>query len=105
MPTVGKKYTRSNRRNGLAFTEKILVDDYISALICQQMKAMIINLPCLEEVKNVIFSLNTNGAPRSNGLEADFFQHYQEIIGNDVFKDVLQFLSILRFLIITVLIR
>lgn len=52
---------------------------------------MMSNLPSLEEVKCVVFSMNMDGAPSLDGFGDFFFQKYWEIVSGDVTNVVLQF--------------
>ena len=46
--------------------------------------------PSRDDVKNVVFSLNKDGAPGPDGFGAFFFQHFQNTIHNDLFNAVIQ---------------
>jgi hypothetical protein len=63
----------------------------IAVLRKHQMNAMLTNLPSFEEVKIAVFNLNTDGAPGPDGFGNYFFQHYWDIVGDDVFHVVSQF--------------
>lgn len=52
---------------------------------------MLTNLPTIEEVKNVVFSMNGNGAPGPDGFGGYFFQEFWDIVAQDVFNATLQF--------------
>lgn len=50
------------------------------------------NFPTIEEVKNVVFSMNALGAPGPDGFGGIFFyQKYWDIIKQDVYESILQF--------------
>jgi hypothetical protein len=67
------------------------VASLIPSLVDHQMNAMLTNLPSFEEVKIAVFNLNTDGAPGPDGFGNYFFQHYWDIVGDDVFHVVSQF--------------
>lgn len=68
-----------------------IVDQIISPLVTVEDNTMLTNLPSMEEVKNVVFSMNANVAPGPDGFGGFFYQKYWEIIGEDVFNVALQF--------------
>jgi len=70
-----------------------LVEDVVPKLITDETNNMLTMLPSREEVKNVVFSLNKDGAPGPDGFGATFFQHYWNIIHSDVFNAVIQFFT------------
>lgn len=60
------------------------VDEVISNLVDEGSNVMVIMLPSSLEIKNVVFALNKDGAPDSNGFGAFFFQTFWDIIHKDV---------------------
>jgi len=68
-----------------------LVEDDIPKLISEETNNMLTILLSMEEVRNVVFSLNKEGAPGPDGFVAYFFQTYWSIIQSDVFNAVIQF--------------
>ncbi|MCI29483.1 RNA-directed DNA polymerase (Reverse transcriptase), partial [Trifolium medium] len=61
-----------------------LVDKVIPNMLNEAMNDMLTKLPSLEEVKDVVFGMNSNGAPGPDGYGAYFFQNYWNIVGHDV---------------------
>lgn len=51
---------------------------------------MRIDNPSIEEMRNDIFGMNANGALGPDGFGEFFYEHYSNIISNDVFNAVLQ---------------
>ncbi|GAU48070.1 hypothetical protein TSUD_324930 [Trifolium subterraneum] len=73
--------------------EPLLADEVISRLINDDINAFITVLPSLQEIKFAVFALNTDSAPGPDGFGAFFFQHYWDIVKDDVAKAVLEFFS------------
>jgi hypothetical protein len=70
-----------------------LVEEVIPNLISDQSNNMLTMLPSHEEIHNVVFSLNKDGAPGPNGFGAIFFQTYWSIVKEDVCVAVLEFFT------------
>lgn len=68
-----------------------LVDEVIVPSVSRVDNLMLTNLPSISEVKEVVFSMNTDGAPGPDGFGAYFFQKYWHIIKQDVVGAVIQF--------------
>lgn len=68
-----------------------MVDDTISSLVDDIMNAILTMIHSLEEIFDVVFSLNKDNAPDPNGVEAVFYLTYWNIIKQDVSNVVLQF--------------
>lgn len=45
-----------------------------------------------QEVKDAVFAIHPDKAPGADGLNAGFFQHYWDIIGQDVMSSCLSWL-------------
>jgi len=69
------------------------VEEAIPKLIDDTTNNILTMLPTMEEVKNVVFGLNSDGAPGPDGFRACFFQSFWEIINNDVFDAVIEFFN------------
>lgn len=69
-----------------------LIEEVISPLVPAKDNIMLTNLTS-EEVRDVVFALNSDGASSPNGFGAFFYQKYWSITKDDVFKVVLQFFS------------
>lgn len=41
-----------------------------------------------EEIREAVFTIKTSSAPSSDGMNGLFFQHYWDIVGSDVSKEV-----------------
>jgi hypothetical protein len=67
-----------------------LVDEVIPELINDNVNALLTMIPNSEEIKSVVFGLNSDGAPGPDGFGAFFFQRYWEIIKFDVENAVIQ---------------
>jgi len=54
--------------------------------------AFLTNIPLKEEAKFVVINnMNSKGVPGPNGLSRCFVQHYWDVVGDIVYKSVLQF--------------
>lgn len=73
-----------------------LIRDRIPNPISQQANQMLEKVPIALEIKEV-FNLNKEGAPVPDGFGAYFFQHYWEIIQDDVIEAMNVFYTILDF--------
>lgn len=65
--------------------------DHISELISDEDNEMLGAMPNDEEIKKVVFSLNSNSAGGPNGLTGRFYQTCWDIVGNDVIRMVIDF--------------
>lgn len=72
-------------------TDNGLIDQVISPSISLDDNIMLTHLPSIDEVRNVVFSMNANGASSPYGFGGFFYQKYWDMIGEDVFNAVLQF--------------
>lgn len=54
--------------------------------------------PTFEKVKAAIFNLNNDSASGTNGYSREFFQHYWDIIEEDVFIVSMPFFCGMNFL-------
>jgi hypothetical protein len=71
--------------------DQLLVEEVIPNLVTDNVNALLTMIPSDEEIKNAVFSLNKDSALGPDGYVAFFFQHYWEIVHEDVVKVVLQF--------------
>lgn len=71
--------------------DSLLVEEAIPKLIDDTTNNILTMIPTMEEVKNAVFSLNSDGAPGPDGFGACFFQNYWEIINKDVLEAVIDF--------------
>lgn len=65
-----------------------LVKLVIHCHVTQQDNDFLTAPPTLEEVKHVVFSISGDGAPRPYDFGGCFFQHFWELICNDLFLSV-----------------
>jgi hypothetical protein len=70
--------------------ESFLAEEVIPCLVTDDLNALLTVLPSHSEIKSAVFALNRDSAPGPDGFGAFFFQHYWEIVKNDVFNAVLQ---------------
>lgn len=70
-----------------------LIDASIPSLVSAEDNTMLTNLPSQEEVRNTVFSMNSNGAPGPDGFGGTFYQKYWHIIEHDVYNPVSNFFS------------
>ena len=68
-----------------------LVDEVIPQLIDYTTNNLLTMIPSEAEVRNAVFNLNHDSAPRPDGFGASFFQQHWEIVRKDVYDAVLQF--------------
>ena len=45
----------------------------------------------MEEIKTIVFSMDSDKAPEPDGMSALFFKHYRHLIGDDIVDGVLSF--------------
>lgn len=70
-----------------------LIEEVIPSLVSREKNLMLTNIPSMEEVKEAVFSMNTNGAPGPDGFGAFSIQKYWNVIYEDVHKAVVQFFT------------
>ncbi|XP_019223633.1 PREDICTED: uncharacterized protein LOC109205377 [Nicotiana attenuata] len=63
----------------------------ISAMVTPEDNEMLAKMPTMEELKQVVFSMNPNSAAGPDGLNGKFFQKCWEVIQHDLLKVVLAF--------------
>lgn len=68
-----------------------LVADTIPSLVSCEDNNMLLRLPQWEEIKNVVFALNGDGAPGPDGFRGHFYQTYWDVVGIDVIHSVQDF--------------
>lgn len=73
--------------------DQMLVEEVIPQLVGGNINAMLTMLPSHEEIRNAVFSLNKESAPRPDGFRAFFFQTYWDIVQREVIDAVLQFFT------------
>lgn len=62
-------------------------------MVSMEDNLMLTNLPSLDEVKTVVFSMNASGSLGPDGFGGGFFKTYWDIVCIDVHNSVLQFLK------------
>jgi len=70
-----------------------LIEEVIPHLATDNANNLLIMMPSREEIGNVVFSMNKDGAPGPDGFGAFFPQTYWEIIRDNVTDDVLEFFT------------
>lgn len=70
-----------------------IVDEVILALVSDNMNALFTIMPSLEEISNVVFSLDIDNDRMPDDFWAVFYQTYLDIIKEDVCNVVLQLFS------------
>jgi hypothetical protein len=73
--------------------DSLLAEEVIPSLVTDEINALLTVLPSHLEIKSAVFALNKDSAPGPDGFGAFFFQHYWEIIKNDVISAVLEFFT------------
>jgi hypothetical protein len=61
-------------------------------------------LPSHSEIKAAVFALNKDSAPGPDGFGAFFYQHYWDIVKDDVINAVLEFSLLVGFFKVSTLI-
>jgi ribonuclease HI len=79
--------------SNLVLQDSALIDDVIPSLVTTDVNAILTLLPSHEEIKAAVFALNTDSAPGPDGFGAFFYQHYWEIVQQDVTNAVLEFFT------------
>ncbi|KAK2426743.1 hypothetical protein QL285_025379 [Trifolium repens] len=79
--------------SNLVLQDSTLIDDVIPSLVTTDVNAILTLLPSHEEIKAAVFALNTDSAPGPDGFGAFFYQHYWEIVQQDVTNAVLEFFT------------
>lgn len=67
------------------------VQDNIPLLVSSQDNDCLTKPSSLDEVRQIVFSMNGKGAPGSDGFGGSFYQHFWDIIQYDIFNFVSQF--------------
>lgn len=68
-----------------------LIEEVIPDMVSAEDNLKLTNLPSSEEIKNAVFSMNRDSAPRPDGFGAFFFQKFWDIVEKDVYNAVMQF--------------
>ena len=74
-------------------SQRTLPNIGITNLIADHKNNELIRLPNLKEVKEVVFSTNSNKTPGSDGFGSGFFKNYWHIIKKDLFNFILEFFT------------
>jgi hypothetical protein len=86
-------YYKSLFSTNLVLQDSLLADEVIPNLISDDVNAILIMLPSIDEIKAAVFGLNGDSAPGPDGFGAYFFQHYWDIVSTDVINAVLEFFT------------
>ena len=68
-----------------------LVDETIPSLVTDADTHMLMRLPLSSEIKDVVFSLNGDGAPGPDGFGGHFYQTFWDIVGVNVVNSVQEY--------------
>jgi len=68
-----------------------LVDETIPSLVTDADTHMLMRLPLSSEIKDVVFSLNGDGAPGPDGFGGHFYQTFWDIVGVNVVNSMQDF--------------
>ncbi|GAU27921.1 hypothetical protein TSUD_160160 [Trifolium subterraneum] len=71
----------------------MLADKVIPKLVTDEVNVVLTMMPSHDEVQAAVFALNKDSAPGPDGFGAFFYQHYWDIVKNDVIRAVLQFFT------------
>ncbi|XP_019432196.1 PREDICTED: uncharacterized protein LOC109339236 [Lupinus angustifolius] len=66
-----------------------LIQSMISSLDFDDENLMFTSIPSHQEIKDVVFGLNGDGAPGPDGFGGCFYQDFWDIVGNDIITKVL----------------
>jgi len=92
-----KEHITNHFKNIFCFSSVLqdgsLVDEAIPKMVSDSTNNMLTMLPSREEIYNVVFSLNKEGAPGPDGFGAIFYQSFWDIIKKDVENAVLEFFT------------
>lgn len=75
------------------YQQNDLINKVVPHSISQEDNDLLTKLPSSEEIKEAVFALNGDGAPRPDGFGVCFFQNFWDIISLDVYNSVNQFFS------------
>lgn len=70
-----------------------LINKVVPNSISAEVNSFLTRLPSNEEIRNVVFAMNSEEAPGSNGFGGCFFQSFWNIISVDVCNAVSQFFA------------
>ena len=60
------------------------MENLISPSLSEEDIEMLSKIPTLEEIKGVVFNMNSNKVPGPEGMLAHFYKFYWNIIGGEV---------------------
>jgi len=79
--------------SNIVFQDFSLVEEVLPSLIDDSTNTLLTILPSKDEIKNVVFGLNGDGAPGPDGFGACFFQTHWDIVHKEVENVVLEFFT------------
>jgi len=77
----------------IVLQDQLLVEEAIPKLIDDTTNQLLTMIPSLQEVKNAVFDLNSEGAPGPDGFGASFYQFFWEVVSKDVYGAVVEFFT------------
>jgi hypothetical protein len=77
----------------IVLQESLLAEEVIPSLVTEDINAILTMLPSHSEIKAVVFALNKDSAPGLDGFGAFSYQHYWDIVKDDVINAVLEFFT------------
>ena len=68
-----------------------LVEGVVPLLVSEEDNVALTSMLLIDEIKNAVFDLNADGAPRPDGFGAHFYQFFWDIVAADVVSSVQEF--------------
>jgi len=86
-------YDSSDTNNVSTNFREDMIVAHIPRVDSEDENSMLVRCPSNDEIKKVVFALNSDSAPGPNGFGGFFFHGYWDIMGSDVCNVVKQFFS------------
>jgi hypothetical protein len=77
----------------IVLQDQLLAEEVIPNLITDEVNSLLTVLPSHNEIKAAVFALNKDSAPGPGGFGAFFYQHFWDIVHQDVINAVLEFFT------------
>ncbi|XP_057808444.1 uncharacterized protein LOC131022920 [Salvia miltiorrhiza] len=77
------------------FFHSMVLDFWLHSFLCHlaSQADLLTALPSADDIRSVVFSMDRNSAPGSDGFNGAFFQHSWEVVGDDMVAAVRRFFS------------